>query len=208
MLNKYINEYIADFDFGPCEHISGEMCGINFEIDVMEYRDDSQYREKAHIVLKKGFLTYECDCIDSHNWDEFFFPLTLSGRAFLCFRKTLYGFTLLDTDTLTEKYDFFPSEVLEGKESFIIADAKSFEDLIIFDGCYWACPYAYFAYDHAKKRFLNLSREYGLHSENKYTAEKDALILIGSNDEDEEVRAVIAKEEIYRLLNEKGTDKF
>ena len=153
MLNKYISEYINGFSFIPCGHISLEICDIKIEIDVMDYKDAFGYREKAHVILQKGNLKYESECVETHNWEYSFFCITLYERKFICFRKTLYGFTLLDTNTLLEEYDYFPAKVLDGKESFIIVDAKSFGNLIIFDGCYWACEYSYFALIMRKNAF-------------------------------------------------------
>lgn len=208
MLTKYITEYVKDLTFYPAEHISQEICGIKAEIDVMEYSDPLRYLEKAHIVLEKGDFKYACECVDAHDWDNLFFCVTQNQRTYLCFRKTLYGFTLLDTNTLLEEYDYFPDRVLDGHESFIMTEARSFGDMIIFDGCYWACPYICFAYDHAKKRFLNLSEAYGSKSQTHFVIKKDKLVLIGSSDRERGKEVAVTQEELCRLFNEKGVLDF
>ncbi|MBQ1991317.1 MAG: hypothetical protein II233_00880 [Clostridia bacterium] len=208
MLDKYIADYIKGFTFTPSEHITLEISDIKADIATMEYFDGLNHREKAHVTLQKGNLKYEYDSVDMHNWDNNFFNITINERSFLCFRKTLYGFTLLDTATLLEEYEYFPSKVLNGEESFIITDVKTFGNLIIFDGCYWACPTMFFAYDYSQKRFINLSKELGVYPEKEITIKNDTLFLIGLNDDEEEVEATITQNEIYSLLEKKGALDF
>ena len=132
MINQYIAEYSEDFKYEFSEDLNYEICGIIAKVDVWEYNSNYNHREKAHVLLEKGDLKYECDCFDRHRWDNMFYPLNMNGNEYLLFRKTLYGFTLLNTDTLTETYDYFPEIVLNGEESFIIVDAKMLGDVIIF----------------------------------------------------------------------------
>lgn len=208
VVNKYICAYSEGFSFEFVQHISREICGVSVEIDIWEYADAGNYREKANIVFRKDGLEYTCACVDKHNWEDSFYSVTYHGIVYICFRKTLYGFTLLNVATLEEACDYFPSEVLEGYESYIMVNARSFGDLIIFDGCYWAGPYIYYAYDHAQKRFLNLSEAYDFTSENKFEVIDDTLVLTGTNENDEVIELTLKREEIYRLLNKKGTPDF
>ena len=208
MVSEYIRSYSDKFDFAFSQHISREICGVTIEIDVFKSNDSENFREKANVVFQNDRLEYACTCVDAHNWEDSFYGITYHGIEYICFRKTLYGFTLLNAATLEEEFDYFPTGVLEGQESFIVVNAKSFADLIIFDGCYWAGPYIYYAYDHGKKRFLNLSEAYDFTSENKMEVMGDALVLTGTNQDDEAVKMTLKKEEICRLLNEKGTPDF
>ncbi len=206
MLNKYIQDYSENFIFEPAESFSYEICGISVKIDVWDYNSSTDYREKAYIRLQKGNLKYECECIDRHAWDDMFYPLNLNGKTYLCFRKTLYGFTFLDAETLVEEYDYFPEEVIGGHESFIIVDAKMLGDIIIFDGCYWACPYSCVAYDRRSEIFVNLSLEYGLGNTHSESEIKDGRLIL--HVEDGEYNKTVTHSDISRLLKEKGNTDF
>ncbi len=208
LLNKYIADYVKGFTFTPSENITLEFSDIKADIAVMEYFDGLNRREKAHVILQKGEYKYEFDSVETYNGNTSFFNVTINGRSFILFRKTLYGFTLLDSDTLQEEYEYFPAKVLEGEESFIITDAKSFGNLIIFDGCYWACPYMFFAYDYSQKRFFNLSEEFGVYPEDKIIIKNDTLIISGLNEDEEPLEVTVTQDEIYSLLDQKGTFDF
>ena len=206
MINKYIEAYSDNFIFEPTESYSYEICGISVKIDVWEYNSNAEYREKAYIRLEKGDLKYECECIDRHPWDDMFYPLNLNGKTYLCFRKTLYGFTFLDAETLVEEYDCFPEKVIDGDESFIIVDAKMLGDIIIFDGCYWAYPYSCVAYDHRSGFFVNLSLEYGIGNTHSESEIKDGgLVLHG---EGGEYKKLLTYDDIRQLLKEKENTDF
>lgn len=206
MINKYMAEYSEDFKYEFSESLMYEICGISVNVDVWEYNGDAGYREKAYVLLEKGNLKYECECIDRHEWDNMFYPLNMNGTSYLCFRKTLYGFTLLDTETLVEEYDFFPECVLGGEESFIIVDAKMFGDIIIFYGCYWACPYACIAYDHLAGVFVNLSDEYGV-ADDETVIKDDVLVLRGTACNDDAKEATVSMNDIRLLLKNKSCAK-
>ncbi len=135
------------------------------------------------------------------------YPLVIDGKTYLCFRKTLYGFTLLAADTLEEWYDYFPSEVTEGKESFIIVDAVMFHDLIFFSGCYWAWPYWSVAYDHHNKRFLNLCDVSGIYDD-ALAVEDDEIVLKGTDDEEQTVTVTLTYDEVKARLAARGTAGF
>lgn len=203
MINKYIAEYSEDFKYEFSENLNYEICGIIAKVDVWEYNSNYNHREKAHVLLEKGDLKYECDCFDRHRWDNMFYPLNMNGNEYLLFRKTLYGFTLLNTDTLTETYDYFPEIVLNGEESFIIVDAKMLGDVIIFDGCYWACPYVCVAYDPQTELFVNLSDEYGI-THDETIINGDILVWRGMNGNHEKKEITVTADEIQRLLRRQG----
>ena len=203
MINKYMAMYSEDFKYEFSESLNYEICGIIVKVDVWEYNGNYNHREKAFVMLEKGDLKYECECIDRHNWDNMFYPLNINGKAYLCFRKTIYGFTLLNIDTLTEAYNYFPEKVIDGEESFIIVDAKMLGEIIIFDGCYWACPYACIAYDHRAGAFVNLLDEYGI-TDDETIIKGDTLILRGMNGNHEKKQITVTTDEIQSLLRSQG----
>ena len=204
MLNKYISKYKANFDFDLSHQLIQEVGGIKIKIDVMEYSDCLNRRQKADILLEKNGNTYKCECIDVHDWDNMFYPLTLNNTDYLCFRKTLYGFTLINTDTLTEEFDYFPENVINDDESFIITEAMSFSDIIVFIGCYWADSYSYYAYDNTRHLFLNLSKEFHISADDgSAIIDKDKLILTS-----EDSQISITDENLNRLITEKGVSNF
>lgn len=176
LIKEYISEYERDFDFVFDQHISLVIFGVEIEVDVFAYNDQSNHSEKAHVTMKRGDLTYACDFCDTHNYEKDFYPVTLNGQQFICFRKTLYGFTLVDADTLTEEYEYFPQSVIAGGESFIITDVKQLDGLLIFEGCYWACPDECFAFDYEKKLFLNLSKIYDIVSLDEKNSAKQITV--------------------------------
>lgn len=213
MLQEYIAQYEGDLKFTHAHRISAEICGIRAEIDVFacEFTENGclSRREKAHAVLTKGDLRCECDMVDIHPWDDLFYPVTVNGTECLCFRKTLYGFTFLRTDTLTEEYDFFPAQVMRpGEESFIIVGAQNFGDFVIFDGCYWACPYRCIAYDHTAKRFLVVSAECGVWNADKSEVLGDRLLITGTDEKGGKVQGEITLADLSRLMEETGKTAF
>ena len=94
-VEEYIAEYVNGFAFAYTGHVSKRVFDVKIEVDVFEYNGQSDHREKAHVVFEKGDLKYECDFYDRHHYERDFFPVVLNGRRFICFRKALYGFTLL-----------------------------------------------------------------------------------------------------------------
>lgn len=207
--DDYMRQYVSAVPFAFTELIEKEIGDINVRIMVMEYNDGYQYRAKAHIELTKGSLKYECFCIDHHSWADLFFLLHLEGKSYLCFRKTLYGFTLIDTETLVEEYDYFPKQVLEGQESFIFINAQAFRNFIVFDGCYWACPYSYYVYDSKNKKFLSIFERFDLFSgDNGVTVTEDKLILDCTDEDDRCITLTLSFEKLCELMETHGRDSF
>ena len=204
LTEKYILDYTADFVFGFSEHISKRIFDVEIEMDIFEYTAQQSRREKAHAIFTKGNLRYECDFCDQHDYENDFYPITLNGQNFLCFRKTLYGFTLLNADTLSVEFEYFPECVLDGEESFIVVDGKQFNHLLIFEGCYWACPYECFAFDYDKKLFLNVSELCGLTSLDETAIQDNMLILYGTDQKDANVQCVVSAEDLRIALTQHG----
>lgn len=203
-IDKYILEYAKDFVFVHSEHISKCVFDVEIDVDVLEHNAQYNHREKAHVTLKKGNLTYECDFCDEHNYESDFYPVILNGQRFICFRKTLYGFTLINADTLCTAYEYFPKCVIEGGESFIITDVKQLDNLLIFEGCYWACPYECFVFDYETKLFLNASKIYDVVSLDKTIVQNDELIIYGTDEKDFEKQITVSKQDIVLDINMHG----
>ncbi len=208
LIDKYILEYSENFVFNFSEHISTNIFDVEIEIDIFEYSTQHSHREKAHGTFKKGDLTYECDFCDEHNYENDFYPIILNGQRFICFRKTLYGFTLINVDTLSVEYEYFPESVTHGEESFIITEVKQLDNLLIFEGCYWACPYECFAFDYKTKLFLNVSKMCGLFSLDKTVLKDNELIIYGTDENDFEKQIVVSKQDIAVGINKYGTKDF
>ncbi len=205
-LEQYISDYLGDSIFTPDEVYELEIGGIRVRVESFEYDGEPWCKEKARVTMKKGGLSYEFTTIDRHNWPKAFYPVTIDGTHYLCFRKTLYGFTLLNTETF-EDFDFFPEKVLGGEESYIIVDAVSFGNFIVFDGCYWGAPYVFYVYDHQNKRFLDLYETLGLYSHGDVsgaTVQENVLLLKCENQDFDPVTLTLTYEELTHLLNEKG----
>jgi hypothetical protein len=217
-LHKYIAAYKNGGDFRFTHREVTEKCGIRITIDFRESSESYSNpesgmpqpcgaRQTAQVLMEKGDLCCRYECVEIQCCHDTFFPVTLLGKHYLLVRKTLYGFTLVDTETLCETYNYFPSAVLEGQESYIIADAHSFEDLLIFDGCYWACPYVYFLCDPVRNRFADLSAAYGLlASDNGIQPHDGQLTLIGEDNEGEIKSVTVTGQELRILLRDSGMD--
>ena len=208
LIDKYIFEYAENFAFDCVDHLFNRIFDVEIDIDIFEYKDQHTHREKAHITFKKGDLTYECDFCDIHNYENDFYPIILNGQRFICFRKTLYGFTLINADTLSVEYEYFPESVMRGEESFIIADVKQLDHLLIFEGCYWACPYECWAFDYKTKLFLNVSKMCNVVDLNKAVLQDNALIIFGTDETNSEKQATLSKQDIMRGINEHGKTDF
>jgi hypothetical protein len=176
-------------------------------VTLYEYDTESEHRDRAEILLEKDGLRYECEGIERPRWD--FFPVTVDGRPCILFSKTLYGFTLLDAETLTEITDFFPEKVMNGEESFIITHAGSFGEYLIFEGCYWGCDYIYAAYEPATRRFVDLSQAYGILPGDHYARMWGGYLhLLGDTPDKETYEIKIKETDISSLMTERGTTAF
>ncbi|MBQ3592422.1 MAG: hypothetical protein II979_10805 [Clostridia bacterium] len=208
-LDTYIAAYRGEYPFVPAQTIVQEICGVTCRMEVFRYEREGtngiwEGREMAHVTLRKGTLTYACVCTEGHFGETFFHPVTLAGETYLCFRKTLYGYTLLHTETFAER-EYFPEKVLQGEESFILADAVAVDDLLFFYGCFWACPYDYVIHDPASGRFLDLWDLYRTAFEETITVQGDR-ILFPYRDGEEQKTIALTIPEIRKLLAEKGTE--
>ncbi len=209
MLNKYIEKYYRAQNFELSENRVTEIFGITIKTAVYEEWKEIDgikcHSEMAKVCFEKNGLKHECDCYGALN---IYLPVRVNGRDCVLFSKTLYGFTLLDAEALTEIYEYFPKAVLDGEESFIVAEVKQLDDILIFGGCYWAAPEECFAFDYHKKLFFNVSQELGILSNERIAVCGDVLILTGTDENGEEVEKSVSKQELCRLIEEKGTSEF
>ena len=102
------------------------------------------------------------------------------------------------------EFEYFPECVLDGEESFIVVDVKQLDNLLIFEGCYWACPYECFAFDYDKKLFLNVSELCGLTSLDETAIQDNKLILYGTDPKDANVQCVVTAEDLRIALTQHG----
>ena len=206
-LQRYIDLYKEGADLTHSETDRFHVCGVRITVTLYEYDTESEHRDRAGILLEKDGLRYECEGIERPRWD--FYPVTVDGCPCILFSKTLYGFTLLDAETLTEAFDFFPEKVMNGEESFIITHAQSFGKYMILDGCYWGAPYEFAALDPAQMRFVSLTEAYGVFA-GDHTAriQGDELLLKGENLEHKPAEITVSMTDLDRLMIERGTADF
>ena len=197
----YLTQYKANCSFTETEREQTEVCGVRITVTLYEYDTETEHRNRAEILMEKDGLRYGCEGIERTHWD--FFPVTVDGRSYILFSKTLYGFTLIDPDTLTEAYDYFPEKVYDGEESFIITDAKTFGRYLIFEGCYWGCPYEFAVYDHQSEKLADLSDRYKIFN-GESRIEGDRLILSGLGLNREPTKVCLTEQEIDGLISEYG----
>lgn len=139
---EYINEYLASGDFQKIGEESYTFNNLKTKIEYFEYNYKiSGYdglKEKTIITITdKTNTKHVYECIDT-----FFTPYEFEYKdtQYLIFRKSLYGYTLLNLTDFTE-INYFPSRVLEGDEAFIICEAKILKNLLVLGGCLWGGPY-------------------------------------------------------------------
>ena len=202
MIEEYIKIFCDGWAFEPYERRTAEIGGVTVESEVMIYSEGIHRRTKSHVIFKKSDKIYECDCVDLEI--PFLSLITVEGKPCICFSKCLYGFTLLNVDSLEVEYEYFPEKVLNGEESFIITEAKNFGRLLILDGCYWACPYMVFAYDHNSRRFLPLSDRLGMMFDVNAVIDNQTLIVTGRDMNDAEISVTLTEQEVINMINESG----
>ena len=199
--SDYLTQYKANYTFSKTERQQSELSGIRITVILYEYDTEAEHRDRAEILMEKDGLRYGCEGIERAHWD--FIPVTVEGRPYIFFSKTLYGFTLIDPDTLTEAYDYFPQKVYDGEEAFIITDAKTFGCYLIFEGCYWGSPYGFVAYDHESGKFVDLSDHCGV-NDGVSRMEGDTLLLSGLGLNREPTKVCLTEQEIDSLISEYG----
>lgn len=108
-------------------------------------------------IYKGDRLIYRCLCNEERGYRLPCF-YTENGEDFALFRRDLYGYTILNLNTLAE-YNYFPDKIFKGEEAFIICEAYPFRDILLLCGCYWAGPYHCRLLDAKTFRTYNLSED-------------------------------------------------
>ncbi len=213
LTEQYIEKYKAWLNsmLSDCgetvEHTEQTLCGVNIEVESHDYMraDLSGHGQLSCITFTKGELSYTCQCCDDPTG---FVPLLLAGKWCIFFRRSLYGFALLDCETLFPKYEYFPEGVLRDQESFIVCSVRQIENLLVFGGCYWAYPDECFVFDYETKRFLRLSKLYPQFSFEREEVGEKTLILHGEDQDGEKQQISLSKEELLAALETHGGENF
>lgn len=105
---------------------------------------------------KENDILAEIKAIDNHEF------ITLvehqNGLDYLLYRTELYGYSVLELVT-GKSVDYIPeSSFTGGEETFIWVDIKycPLNNLLVVDGCYWACPFEFEFYDFSNPMDLPL----------------------------------------------------
>jgi len=212
LYEQYFEQYAEGFSFEPSRHITAQLFDIEIEIDVFEYNSPYAHREWAQVSLKKGDLTYNCRFCDRHVYQHGFYPVRIDGQQMILFSKTLYGFVLLNVDTLVVEYEYFPKHVLASgedfEESFIVCSVKQLDHIMFFSGCYWACPSGYFAFDYDKKLFLDLSKQYDVFPADEVVIQDDTIVIRCTDKNLPPKEAVVFKQDLINDIIQYGTAEF
>ncbi len=176
---EYVNEYLASGDFQKIGEENYTFNNLQATIEYFEYNYKmSGYdglREKTIITITdKTNAKHTYECIDT-----FFTPYEFEykGTEYLIFRKSLYGYTLLNLTDFSE-INYFPSSVLEGDEAFIICEAKILKNLLVLGGCLWGGPYECRVLNLDTLQVANISELYGITDiAGEISVSDDALVL-------------------------------
>jgi len=79
---------------------------------------------------------------------------------------------------------------------------------LIFEGCYWACPYECFAFDYKTKLFLNVSKMCNVFYLGKTVLQDDELIVYGTDENDSEKQITVHKQDIIAGISKYGKRDF
>ena len=152
-------------------------------------------------VYRNGKLIYTCSDI-YEDQPTFFYFYTRQDNDYLMFRKDdLYGYTILNLNTLNE-HNYFPDVVLNREqERFIIVEATLWNDILLLYGCYWAFPYMYFVLDLNTYKTHLLSQRA---TEEKTEIQNDKLTLHFYDDEQPKTQTY-SYENLEKLLKESKT---
>lgn len=199
--NNYIKEYLSSANF---EKVDEDCCTFNkmkttiehFEYNYKIYGCTGQREKTIITIVDKHIRKHTYQCID-----EFLYPYEFSynGCQYIIFRKTLYGYTILNLDDFTE-INYFPSEVINGSEAFIICEVKIFKDLLILGGCFWGGPYECYALSLGTFEIANISRLLGIKDvqDNEILNHTELLLIEGHTN----IEFKIKYEELINIINQ------
>ncbi len=164
---KYIEEYrksIFEYEFVKTEKSEEhfETNGIRFDATVSDneiYKNENDSYPRTCTSFAEITVTLKDGRTNKYSTIEgFFVPqvFTYKGIDYIFMKKSLYGYCIIDSRNF-EEYNYFPSEILKGEdESFICCEVYALNDLLLFIGCYWACPYEIYVLELDSKKVLRL----------------------------------------------------
>lgn len=180
---RYIEEYLSDLVFEKKKEENARYGGLDAKLEFFECSFDNGgcpcHAERTVMTIEDGRGDHVYECIDA------FMPpceFEYGGEEYVVFRRTLYGYTILNLTDFSER-NYFPSDVAEGKEAFIMCEATRFCGMLLLFGCFWAGPYMCYALDLETLDVLNLSGALGMEdvADNGIRASGDTLVLTDGN---------------------------
>lgn len=142
-----------------CPHREGqgrrELAG-GFELNIDFYEGEVSGRtiSGSECELSDPGGNICCRWRNLDNSGEFFTVLHHSnGQSYLLFRRDLYGYSVLDLQSMAEFHYIpdraFPEDEKDFKETFIWTDAvyNPQNNLMAVSGCLWACPFSVIVLD-------------------------------------------------------------
>lgn len=163
---EYINSYINNNKFYLQETIETKIYDLTCITKVYDINKRNRSLKTAELsIIRNNIEVYKTTIVDDHYWENYIYPITIDNKKYLFFRKTLYGFTILDINSFQEE-NYFPEEVYQDEEAYIITDVIQFKDILIFDGCFWGSQYFNIVYDLKTKKFLDVFQKFKIFSEN------------------------------------------
>jgi len=161
----YINSYLENNKFYLKETIQTNIYDLTCITKVYDIKKRNKSLVNAELtIIKDNTEVYKTTLVDTHNWDNYLYPIIIDNKKYLFFRKSLYGFTILDINSFQEE-NYFPEEVYQGEEAYIITDVIQFKDILLFDGCFWGSPYFNMIYDLKTKKLFDVFEEFKIFSE-------------------------------------------
>lgn len=202
---EYLNEYIDGFNFEYERTVHNDYFGFDCITDEFKAKKGHIIRVIQKLSIHKDNIKlYECEIIDGQNSENLFYPIVWMDNRYLLFRKSLYGFTLLNLENFDE-LNYFPEKVFHKKEDLILSGAVQFRDLLILDGCKWAYPYEYVVYDLFSKKYLFLTDKYDIYFDCEVYFENDNIIFDGMDKEFEKKKLIIKYSELVNAVRTEGT---
>ena len=139
--NEYVDDYFNNW-LNDCVHTDTENIEYNWKHCKMLLEQHNYENKEKHKSGQKVFLKiflndkeiYSCLCSEI----TFAYKYNHNNDDYLIFNKHLYGYTILNLNTL-EEYNYFPSDITDHKdEALIITNVDKYESILILQGCYWA----------------------------------------------------------------------
>lgn len=203
---RYIKDYPTDLDFVKDDEEYFTFGNVrakaeHFDCTFTYNGCDCQVEKTVFTVTDENGTDHVYECIDTFMRPYYF---EYNGAAYIIFRKTLYGYTILNLTDFSE-VNYFPSDVLNSGEAFITCEAKLFVGALVLFGCYWGGPYVCYALDLKTFKTVDLSGALGMEdvADNGVTVSGDVLTLVdGNTDKSYSIRY----DELTRLIVEKGSE--